>query len=466
MKGFQMRSGLFLAAVCVAMTACAADQKIMDIRPAKTTDSVLTGVEWENANEANLSAQTGHDKLSAFVADERSAEALLAQLLGAYRTDPLVARQIAAVSQWVMLPDPWYCLLWDGKHAAGRKVWIEALLSRAEKSSDGYIKEFCLDQMRWCGCDCPAQLERIRKIGQTSGDKAVLQFADVVVRELEKRSVGLPGAVDARAELPKPVGTSVYGMPDDEGFVCLFNGRDLTGWFGSPSYGVEVLKRRLDDGTETSEGVMACFPERRVAGDHGNLATVLQYENFILRFEFMMPENGNNGLGIRASCEYKDSAYFGMCELQLLDDGGSEFYDSSCKTDRLRPYQYTGSVYGVVPSRRDNALKRDLRDGKEFAAGGSYLYRPGLWNFEEVRVVGSEIEVYLNGHLITRADVSKFKGDGDTPDKRAHPGLHNKKGHLVWCGHGSNVKWRNIRIKELPADAKMSGVAAPRDARH
>ena len=81
-----------------------------------------------------------------------------------------------------------------------------------------------------------------------------------------------------------------------------------------------------------------------------------------------------------------------------------------------------------------------------------------MWNFEEVRVIGSEIEVYLNGYLITKADVSKFKGNGDTPDHRKHPGLHNKKGRIGWLGHGHRVMWRNIRIKELPSDAKMDQV--------
>jgi len=81
-----------------------------------------------------------------------------------------------------------------------------------------------------------------------------------------------------------------------------------------------------------------------------------------------------------------------------------------------------------------------------------------MWNFEEIKVIGSEIEVYLNGYLITKGDVSKFKGDGDTPDHKKHPGLHNAKGHISWCGHGCPVKWKNIRIKELPDNAKMGEV--------
>lgn len=233
-----------------------------------------------------------------------------------------------------------------------------------------------------------------------------------------------------------------YEMTIDEGFVSLFNGKDLTGWFGSDSYGIDP----------NEPGVLQCFPGK---GSGGNLLTKKQYGNFILRFEFMMPTNGNNGLGIRTPSVEADSAYYGMCELQLLDDGGSHYYDAAAKKDKLKPYQYTGSVYGIIPSRRDNFDKQIWGKDKNFTGGGSYVRRPGMWNFAEVKVIGSEIEYWLNGYLITKGDVSKFSGNGDTPDGKKHPGLHNKKGHISWCGHGHNVKWKNIRIKELCDNAKM-----------
>ena len=250
-----------------------------------------------------------------------------------------------------------------------------------------------------------------------------------------------------------------YPEAVDEGFVSLFNGRDLTGWTGATGmYGVEKLKTKLNSGAEVEVPVLACFPERKVAGQPGNLVTEREYRNFVLRFEFMMPENGNNGLGIRTPSADVDAAYAGMCELQLLDDGGSAYYDKAAKKDKLKPYQYTGSVYGVVPALRDNVGKQIWGKDKNFTGGGSYVRKPGMWNFEEVKVVGSRIEVYLNGYCVTQADVSKFRGDGDTPDGRRHPGLHNVKGRISWCGHGSNVKWKNIRIRELPDDAKMDDV--------
>ena len=247
----------------------------------------------------------------------------------------------------------------------------------------------------------------------------------------------------------KPADTCAKGA-DTDGFVSLFNGKDLTGWIGATGmYGV----------SPDEPGVLQCFPDRHVKGQPGNLCTEKRFRNFVLRFEFCMPTNGNNGLGLRMPDANHNAAYDGMCELQLLDDGGDWYYDEKAGKDKLHPYQYTGSVYGVVPCRRDNVGIQVPSKAKNFTAGGSYVKKAGIWNFEEVRVIGSEIEVYMNGVLITKADVSKFKGDGtDTPDGKKHPGLHNKEGHIGWLGHGANVKWRNIRIKELPETATMDGI--------
>ena len=244
-------------------------------------------------------------------------------------------------------------------------------------------------------------------------------------------------------------GATPYPESVDEGFVSIFNGTNLDGWQGALAmYGVDAKE----------PGVLQCFPEHKLApGERGDLYTVRSYTNFVLRFEFMMPPNGNNGLGIRM-VPGKDAAYYGMCELQLLDDGGSEYYDAQKQTDKLKPYQYTGSIYGVVPALRDNTGKQIWGKDANFTGGGSYVRKSGMWNFAEVKVIGSEIEVYLNGYLITKGDVSKFKGDGDTPDGKKHPGLHNVAGPIGWLGHGHNVKWKNIRIKELPADARMGEV--------
>lgn len=137
---------------------------------------------WQKSQRKAIDVATCDAALAAFVADSASAEALLAKVKGAYATDPLVLTQIAAVSQWVMLPDAWYNLLWDGPHAEGRKVWAKALIGKSSSSCDEYVRLLCLDQLRWCALPC--QSGCIKALADKAESKAVKEMAGIVVRQL------------------------------------------------------------------------------------------------------------------------------------------------------------------------------------------------------------------------------------------------------------------------------------------
>ncbi|MFH1946124.1 MAG: DUF1080 domain-containing protein [Acidobacteriota bacterium] len=81
-------------------------------------------------------------------------------------------------------------------------------------------------------------------------------------------------------------------------------------------------------------------------------------------------------------------------------------------------------------------------------AGRGYLRPVGEWNSQEVTVEGTRVKVRLNSIPLIDADI-EAASRGGTIDGRDHPGLLNKKGHLGFLGHGSVVKFRNIRLKEL-----------------
>jgi hypothetical protein len=123
----------------------------------------------------------------------------------------------------------------------------------------------------------------------------------------------------------------------------------------------------------------------------------------------------------------KDVAYHGI-EIQVLDNS-ADMYKS------LAQYQYHGSIYGVVPAKR-NAEKND------------YLKPLGEWNYQEITATGSKIKVVLNGETIVDADISEFKTK-PTLDGKEHPGLHREKGFIGFLGHNDPVEFRNIRIKTL-----------------
>ena len=191
-------------------------------------------------------------------------------------------------------------------------------------------------------------------------------------------------------------------------YTFLFDGKTMDQWTGNTQSYVP------EDGTIT------IHPEK---GSGGNVYTKQEYSDFDFRFEFKLTPGANNGVGIRAPLE-GDAAYVGM-EIQVLDNTADVYKD-------LHPYQYHGSIYGVVPAKR------------------GYLKPVGQWNYEEIIAEGPKIKVILNGTVITDADITHARENG-TMDGKQHPGLKRDRGHIGFLGHGSVVQFRNIRVKDLSA---------------
>ncbi len=207
-------------------------------------------------------------------------------------------------------------------------------------------------------------------------------------------------------EIPRPEPFELSPEEEADNFKILFDGTNLDQWTGNKKdYTVE-------------SGNIVLYPSK---GSGGNLYTVDEFDNFVFRFEFMLTPGANNGLGIRTPLS-GDAAYQGM-ELQILDDDAPIY-------ENLQIYQYHGSVYGVIPAKR------------------GHLKPVGEWNYQEVIADGDNIKITLNGTVIVEGNLREAS-KGGTMDKREHPGLLNKTGHIGFLGHGSKVSFRNIRIKEL-----------------
>lgn len=207
----------------------------------------------------------------------------------------------------------------------------------------------------------------------------------------------------------KEINTAEIGLTEEEkadGFKSLFNGINLDGWQGNKI------------GYFAENGELVALPKN---GGVGNLFTNDEYSDFIIRFDFQLTHGANNGLGIRSPLK-GDPAYYGM-ELQILDD-------TSPLYAHLKDYQYHGSVYGAIPSKR------------------GYLNPVGTWNQQEVVVKGPKIKITLNGTVILDGDIAEARKKleqegGDIP------GLKREKGYIGFLGHGSELKFRNIRIKDI-----------------
>lgn len=217
-----------------------------------------------------------------------------------------------------------------------------------------------------------------------------------------------------QAQEPGPAATSTpgQGAPKDEGFVPLFNGRDLSGWTGDTQ------------GYLVEDGAIVCGPKGT------NLFTAGEYGDFVLRFSFRLTPGANNGIGIRAPLA-GDAAFEGL-EVQVLDDGHEKY------RGWLKDWQRHGSVYGIAASKGSTAALRPA----------------GQWNDQEIAVEGRKVRVTLNGTVILDADLDQA-AKGGTLSGKDHPGLRRASGHVGFLGHGDRVAYRDVRIKPLgPAAAR------------
>jgi hypothetical protein len=197
--------------------------------------------------------------------------------------------------------------------------------------------------------------------------------------------------------------TMLASLEGAQGWDNLFDGKSLDGWQGA-----------VEDYT-VIEGAIQCLP------DHGgNLFTKTMYDNFQARLEIQLPAGGNNGLMVRYPGE-GDGAYEGMCELQVLDNDAPQY-------EGLDPRQTHGSAYGIAPAARG-------------------YHRPtGEWNYQVVTVIGSQVQVELNGTRILDADLSTIGAYmADSP----HPGKDRTNGYFGFAGHNDPVRFRNVAIRTI-----------------
>lgn len=190
------------------------------------------------------------------------------------------------------------------------------------------------------------------------------------------------------------------------GFKSIFNGKDFTGWAG-PVENFEVVDSAI----------------RCKTGKGGTPYYNQDLTDFAVRLEFKLPKGGNNGLALRYPGT-GNTAYVGMCELQVLDDN----YDKV--KGKIDPRQVHGSAYGMVGAQR--GFQRPI----------------GEWNFQEVTVVGSTLKVELNGFVILEADLSKVDM-ATVMAKTPHPGKDRKNGYFGFAGHNDPAEFRNITLKDL-----------------
>ena len=174
----------------------------------------------------------------------------------------------------------------------------------------------------------------------------------------------------------------------------LFNGKNLDGW---NNHGTELWY--------VENGILIC--ESGPDKGYGYLSTEKFYDDFDLTVEFKQEANGNSGVFIRSTFE------------------GTKV--SGWQVEVAPPGSDTGGVYESYG--RGWLIKPDKEKDK--------VLKMGKWNKMRIRVVGNQIQSWLNGtSMISLKDEMIGKGKGSIALQ-----IHD--------GGGIKVRWRNLLVNEL-----------------
>lgn len=184
--------------------------------------------------------------------------------------------------------------------------------------------------------------------------------------------------------------TVMYGQS-----TSIFNGKDLTGW---TAHGTEKWY------VEKGELICESGPDKQ----YGYLSTNKAYKNFELTLQFKQEANGNSGVFFRSSI---DGVKISGWQVEVAPGG-----------------QHTGGIYESYGRgwliQPDSVREKALKEGK--------------WNKMRIRVVNDNVTTWLNGkQMITLSDARIGAGNGFIALQ-----IHD--------GGGIKVRWKDIRIKELP----------------
>ncbi len=227
------------------------------------------------------------------------------------------------------------------------------------------------------------------------------------------------------------VGAILRAAPADaEGFVPLFNGRDLTGWVNAncapETWGVQ-------DGKITCTGKPI-----------GALRTARQYENFIVEFEWRhLKSGGNSGMFVWATpISAPGVPFLRGIEVQALDHGYAVEFErkNGKKADWFTTHGDVFPIHGTTMT----TIGRT--NGKRSFPTEDRSKPSPEWNHYRIEANNGALRLHVNGKQVSGGDDCNYR-----------------KGYLALESEGAPVEFRNLRIKELPSTGAGADVSAPVD---
>jgi len=240
------------------------------------------------------------------------------------------------------------------------------------------------------------------------------------VRASLEKAMGLIHGVDSAVIVSK-LKQHLINLPYDNGFVNLFNGKDLAGWKGLVMNPIarakmsdSALKAAEQKANEKMKNDWIAKDGLLVFTGHGdNLATEKKYGNFEMYVDWKITEKGDAGIYLR-----------GSPQVQIWDTSRRE----------VGAQVGSGGLYNNIKNQSKPLVVADNKIGD--------------WNNFHIIMKGAQVSVYLNGVLVTDDVTLENFWDRKSP-------IFAKE-QIELQAHGTYVAYRNIYLREIPSDEKLS----------
>jgi arylsulfatase A-like enzyme len=237
-----------------------------------------------------------------------------------------------------------------------------------------------------------------------------------------------PNQAFARSTQPHPVASAAATVkPGPDGFVNLFNGRNLNGWSGDPQFW------SVEDGALTGKTDGSLKMNRFITWTGSTI------RNFDLRVKVKISAGGNSGLQYRGTSRPDlglDIVTGYQCDIVAdRPDYNGMLYEERGR----RILSHTGEKVIVAP------------DGKPWIVGHMPVqeFAAGEWHDYRVLVRGNHHQHWIDGH--PTADLIDLDEKG-----RALEGVLAVQVHV---GPAMRVQFKDFRIKHLPDDLPVQTAA-------
>ena len=216
-----------------------------------------------------------------------------------------------------------------------------------------------------------------------------------------------------------------------EGFVALFNGKDLAGWHGQDHFDPRKLKAMSED--ERTEKLKKdnenlkqhwSVKDGEIVNDGQGvyLTTDHEYGDFELCLDWKMTQpNGDSGIYLR-----------GSPQVQIWDPKNE-------KAHRLGAQHGSGALWNNNPESegRFPLVKADKPIGE--------------WNTFRIRMVGDRVTVHFNDELVVDNAVMHNYFERKEP--------MFDRGVIQLQTHGSDMRFRNVFLRKIPREEESAGTA-------